>query len=87
AETEDLSACYPNFGGFYNERTEPIIVDLIMRGESRQVLPNVADETLAGTISELDALANKQFFDYAGWRAGDWTDPRLPAFLAKHGGR
>jgi hypothetical protein len=86
AETEDLHACYPNFGGFYKERTEPIVVDLVTHGKSREVIPNVTDETLAEVILELDRLTAEQFFSYAGWDAGHWSDPRIPDFLRKYGG-
>ncbi len=85
AETGDLSACYPNFGGFYKERTEPIIVDLVVGGKSREALPNVDDETLAKIIVELDHLADREFFSYAAWDAWHWSDKRVTEFLARHG--
>ncbi len=84
AETGDLTACYPNFGGFYKERTEPIIVDLVTGGKSREALPNIDDETLAKIIVDLDRLADREFFSYAAWDAGHWSDKRVTEFLARH---
>lgn len=81
---DDLHACYPNFGGFFKERTEPVIVDLVTHGKAREAVPNVDDTTLASVILELDKLAGREFFSYAGWIAGDWDDSRVPAFLAEH---
>ena len=84
AETGNLSACYPNFGGFQKERTEPIIVDLVTGGQSRHVLAGVGDEDLASIIKELDQLAGREFFAYAAWEARYWTDARVAEFLSKH---
>lgn len=84
AQAGDLSACYPNFGGFHKERTEPIIVDLVTGGKSRQVVGNVSDEDLATIISQLDQLADREFFSYAAWDAGYWDDARVADFLKRH---
>jgi hypothetical protein len=50
----------------------------------REALPNVDNETLAKIIVELDRLADREFFSYAAWDAGHWSDPRVTAFLARH---
>lgn len=84
AEARDLGACYPNFGGFRKERTEPIIVDLVTGGKARQVVPGVNDEDLADIISRLDKLADREFFSYAAWDAGYWSDTRVADFLKHH---
>jgi hypothetical protein len=85
AETGDQGACYPNFGGFYKERTEPIVVDLVTGGKSREALPAVDDKTLAKIILDLDRLADTQFFSFAAWDGGLWRDKRVMEFLARHG--
>jgi hypothetical protein len=85
AEAGDLTACYPNFGGFYKERTEPIIIDLVTGGKSREALPGINDEVLAEIIAELDRLADREFFSYAAWDGGHWSDRRVTEFLARHG--
>jgi len=85
AEAHDLMACYPNFGGFYKERTEPIVTDLVTGGKSREALPNVDDRSLAKIIAELDQLADREFFSYAAWDAGHWSDSRVTEFLARFG--
>lgn len=82
--TGELSACYPNFGGFYKERTEPIVVDLVTGGKSREALQDVDDKTLATTILQLDRLAAREFFSYAGWDAGSWSDNRVTEFLGRY---
>lgn len=87
AEAGDLLACYPNFGGFYKERTEPIVVDLVTGGKSREALPGVNDETLARISVDLDRLADREFFSYAAWDAGHWSDQRVTDFLARYGRR
>ncbi len=38
-------------------------------------------------VTAPDVAITPDVFDYAGWMAGGWTDPRVPAFLAKHAGR
>jgi len=85
AEAGDLMACYPNFGGFYKERTEPIVTDLVTGGKSREALPNVDDRGLAKIIVDLDRLADREFFSYAAWDAGHWSDNRVTEFLARYG--
>ena len=80
-------ACYPNFGGFYKERTEPIVVDLVTGGKSREALPNVDDKSLARIILDLDRLADEEFFSYAAWDAGHWDDRRVTDFLARYASR
>ena len=83
AETESIMACYPNFGGFYKDRTEPIVVDLVTGGKAREALPNVDDKTLGRIILDLDRLAAREFFSFAGWDAGDWSDKRVTNFLVR----
>jgi hypothetical protein len=86
AEAENIMACYPNFGAFYKERTEPIVVDLVTGGKSRDALPNVGDKTLATIILELDRVADREFFSFAAWDAGDWRDQRVTDFLLQQTG-
>jgi hypothetical protein len=45
--------CYPNFGAYWNDRTEPIIADLV-NGPARQAVPAMADDVLAAIINALD---------------------------------
>jgi hypothetical protein len=86
-EAGDLIACYPNFGGFYKERTEPVVVDLVSGGKSREALPGIDDETLAKIMVDLDRLADREFFSYAAWDGGHWSDKRVTEFLARYAGR
>lgn len=81
----DVSNCYPNFGIYYNERTEPIIVSLV-RGEwARNVFdPPIGDLALANLLRTLDAATAHAFFDYNGWSAGAWTSNDVVNFLSAH---
>ncbi len=67
AETKDLWACYPNFGGYYDYRTMPMVLDLIRNGPSRSVVPGITDAELAEILRNLDALVREQFFEVSGW--------------------
>lgn len=81
----DIQHCYPNFGIYYNERTEPIIVKLV-RGEwPREVFdPPISDLALATLLRQLDAATAHAFFDYNGWSAGGWTSNEIVTFLRSH---
>lgn len=87
AETGDIEACYPNFGIYYKERTEPIIVDLVTGGKSRQVAPQLDDPRLASMVAELDGITGHQFFEIGSWSDGQWDDKRVPEFLARYAPR
>jgi hypothetical protein len=76
---------YPSFGRFYNYRTEPIVAKIIEDRDVRAVLiPKTDDDTLAQVIMELDELAGKEFFTYAGWDTGMWHDKNIKSFLNQH---
>jgi hypothetical protein len=81
----DTRSCYPSFGIYYNERTEPIIANLV-RGEwARLAFPAmISDERLAKIIHSLDKETAQLFFDYNGWSYGDWRNPEINAFLKAH---
>jgi len=67
ADAKDLRACYPNFGGYYDYRTMPIVLDLIRNGPSRAVVPGITEAELAEILRDLDALISEQFFEVSGW--------------------
>lgn len=77
--------CYPNFGAFYNERTQPIVAELIAKGPARRTIPEVDDQLLAEIIHTLDKMAAHAFFDFAGWSQNGWTDDKIRIFLRQHG--
>ena len=71
ASTHDGREPYPNFGLYYNQRTEPIIEDLVVGGDSRNALPESAtDRDIADAITLLDQLASREFFRFGGWDSG-----------------
>lgn len=84
AENGNLSDGYPSFGRFYNSRVEPIISKLIESRKARSLVPGVTDEKLAGIILDLDDLAGREFFSYAGWDRGMWSDQQVVGFLEKN---
>jgi hypothetical protein len=57
----------------------------VQAGKSRETLHNISDDYLAGIIRDLDELAHGEFFSFAGWHRGSWSDPLIGAFLATHG--
>lgn len=82
--SNDVHACYPNFGAYHNERTEPVIARLIAdEGIRRSVVGNVSDERLASAIREIDRIAGELFFSFAGWDSGWWQIPAIREFLAR----
>lgn len=82
--TRSTSECYPNFGGFYNERTEPIVSDLVRGGKSREAIPDVSNELLAEIIGALDEETGHAFFSISGWSRNGWEDPEIRKFLDKY---
>lgn len=82
AHTGALTECFPNFGAYFNERTEPVVLSLVTGGAARQALPSTSDVGLARIISELDRLAGERFFAYAGWNRNSWTRREISEFLA-----
>jgi hypothetical protein len=71
AETKDVDSCYPNFGGYYEHRTLPIVHDLIRGGASRAALPGVSDELLAEVLDAIDKETRHAFFGISGWHGYD----------------
>jgi hypothetical protein len=85
SKTNDLHACYPNFATFFSDRTEPIVAQLVTGGPARKTVTDITDEKLYEIISQLDELASKQAFDFAGWDLHDFQDSRVLAFLKNKG--
>jgi hypothetical protein len=85
SKTDDLHACYPNFATFFSDRTEPIVIQLVTGGPARSTVADLTDEKLYEIINELDELASKQAFDFAGWDLHDFQDARVLAFLKNKG--
>lgn len=81
-ESGDVMAGYPNFGAYFNERTEPVVESVVTSGPARAALPQVDDRRLAKMIVELDEKTAHQFFDYAGWHARSWRSAAVKHFLA-----
>ena len=80
---KDAREPYPNFGLYYNHRTEPIIEDLVAGGASREALPeSTGDTDIADAITLLDQLAGQNFFRFGGWDSG-LTRP-VRDFVAQH---
>jgi hypothetical protein len=84
AETNDLWDCFPNFGAYYNERTEPVVQSLVTGGKARDAVPTVDDAKLAEVIRELDKLAGQQFVMYAGWDSNSWNSQQIKEFLTRN---
>lgn len=83
-QTGDLDACYPNFGGYWNHRTLPIIRDIAKGGRARHALGEMSDADLVTVLTELDRLASRAFFGVNGWRSNAWQYPEIEAFLKKN---
>jgi len=81
-ETNNIFECYPNFGAYFNERTEPIVVSIVEDGPARQVVAGVEDARLGQVIRELDRLAGEQFFSFAGWDSNAWRSAAIRRFLS-----
>jgi hypothetical protein len=84
AAENDIHACYPNFGGFFDYRTMPIVLDLVRAGASRSVIPGVDEPTLAGILRELDSVTRNVFFTVAGWLG---YAPEVYEFIKGHSPR
>lgn len=83
-QPRDLHWCYPNFGIYYNERTEPVVLSLVEGGKACDALPGVDDSTLARMILELDQLAGELYFAFNGWNRNGWQRRTIREFLARH---
>jgi hypothetical protein len=81
AETKDVDSCYPNFGGYYEHRTLPIVHDLIRGGAPRNALPNVPDDLLAEVLDAIDKETRHAFFDISGWHG---YDQQVTEFIKAH---
>ena len=82
--THDNREPFPNFGLYFNHRTEPIIEDLVAGGDSRKALPESANEQdIANAITLLDNLASEQFFSFGGWDSG--LSGSVREFIRQHG--
>ena len=86
-QTGDIHNCYPNFGAYFNERTEPVVVSLAKRGPARLIAPNVDDVTLPTVIRDLDRLAGGLFFSFAGWDRNDWQSETVRSYLRENVGQ
>lgn len=75
---------FPSFGIFNNSRTEPIILDLVLGGKSREYIPNLSDKELAIVIRDLDVLAGGRFPSYNGWTFNYWRNNKIVEFLEKN---
>jgi hypothetical protein len=80
-ETRDLSDVYPNFGGYYSERTIPIIEEVISGGPARTALGDVPNELLAEILRKLDRSTSQAFFGVNGWHG---YNERIRTFIANH---
>ncbi len=83
-ETSKIRKAYPSFGIFNNYRTEPIILDLIQRGEFRNAIPKISDSELANIIQGLDYFAGKEFARFNGWDSNYWSDSKIEMFISKY---
>lgn len=82
--TRDLHRCYPNFGGYWNQRTLPLVRDLCIGGKARQALNDISNSELANLLVQLDRYAGSEFFRVNGWRPRTWLDPEIIAFIEKY---
>jgi hypothetical protein len=74
---------FPNFGIYSKYMTEPIVLDLILKGKSRASIPAMSDHELANMIQSLDQLASVQFHNFAGWSLNNWTS-KIYEFIEKN---
>ncbi len=71
-----LTDCYPSFGAYYKTRVEPLVVELLNGGPSRQVLPDASDTEVANLIADLSSYANDEFI-MSGWSGREWNETTL----------
>jgi hypothetical protein len=82
--TKNPDQSYPNFGGYWNERTLPLVRELVTGGPARQALGAITDHELAYLLEQLDQLAGREFFRVNGWRTRSWIYPEITAFLERN---
>ncbi len=82
----NIKECYPNFGAFFNRRTERVVESLVTGGVAKEAVPQIDDVRLASIIRELDTLADREFFNFSGWSKNEWTSAKVRAFLDAHSG-
>jgi hypothetical protein len=82
ADTNDIRACYPNFGPYGNERVEPIVLDLFHGGPSRRVVPDLTRPQISHIVDQLDELVFHEHFDLSSWAVHGWSDKALLQDLA-----
>lgn len=75
---------YPNFGGYWNERTLPLVRELVTGGPARKALGSITDQELAQLLNRLDQFAGREFFRVNGWRPQHWIYPEITAFLERN---
>ncbi len=79
-----LEDVFPSFGIYYKYRTEPIVLDLISKGKSREHIPPLNDSQLASMIRDLDNLAARNFTGYDAWDLSGWESTRINNFLKEN---
>jgi len=75
---------FPSFGIFPNQRTEPIVLDLVLKGKSRSAIPELTDQELANVIISLDKHATERFSNFDRWDRNNWRNNEVNKFLKKN---
>lgn len=83
--TQDATRCYPNFGGYFSHRTEPVVRSLVKHEPVRAAIGDVTDQQLAQILLVIDSIASKAFFSIAGWDG--YEDNSVRDFLNAHAQR
>ncbi len=78
----DTRYFYTSFARFYTRRAQPAVSRLIRDQEMRQVLFPGTDEFLATALAEVNRLASRESFQYAGWDGFD--DDAIVKFIRDH---
>jgi len=84
ADYRSSESCYPNFGGYWNDRTLPIVRELIASKELRTATGTEDDNLLAEILRALDEQAGQAFFNFSGWSRNSWRYPDIVDFLSQH---
>lgn len=80
-DTQNMSDCYPNFGGYYSHRTLPVVRSLVRGEAARTALPAVSDQQLAEVLQQLSQFTAQLFVEVAGW---DGYDESINIFIERN---
>jgi len=80
SKNKNAEASYPSFGQYDKYRIKNMLIDIVNRRKSYDVVSEIPDKELAKILLELDSMVAKEFFGSGLWIRGNWP-PEVQNFL------